>query len=228
MATRAGQFYAFFAGLDTRKTTPHPAEALHRISWNRKVQETPQFVKHTDTEAKMSEVYRWLLMIALSFTCVGPSQGITAQMTEVPTIPSINNTTDYDDYYSDYYQSSPECKVGEKVQDIELPVDLLLTLPAPENETMLPRWEKAIKTFTYGIAMTMGVLGNSCIILIMAYNRHMRSVTNLFVVNLAASDLMVSAFCMWIHLCNQIYPQWPFGPFICKANTFVQGNRDRC
>ena len=28
---------------------------------------------------------------------------------------------------------------------------------------------------------------------------------------------------MWIHVGNQITPEWPFGQFGCKINVFIQG-----
>ncbi|XP_052261870.1 neuropeptide FF receptor 2-like isoform X2 [Dreissena polymorpha] len=50
----------------------------------------------------------------------------------------------------------------------------------------------------------------------------MRSTTNVFLLNLAVSDVMVGCFCMWVHLGNNITNDWPFDEFVCKGNTFMQ------
>ncbi|CAL1543156.1 unnamed protein product, partial [Lymnaea stagnalis] len=83
-----------------------------------------------------------------------------------------------------------------------------------------PGWEIAIKVVFYVIAIVMDLVGNVIVILIIALNRKMRSTTNVLIINLAVSDLMVGTFCMWIHLGNQTSPNWPFGWFMCKFSTF--------
>ncbi|KAK3091234.1 hypothetical protein FSP39_018151 [Pinctada imbricata] len=50
----------------------------------------------------------------------------------------------------------------------------------------------------------------------------MRTSTNILILNLAVSDLLVALFCMWVHLGNDIYIDWPFGPFMCKFSYFIQ------
>ena len=66
-------------------------------------------------------------------------------------------------------------------------------------------------------------LGNLIVIMVVAFNRKMRSTTNMYVMNLALSDLIVGCFCTWTHLGRRITVDWPFGPVICKLATFMQG-----
>ncbi|XP_076856968.1 neuropeptide FF receptor 2a isoform X2 [Brachyhypopomus gauderio] len=51
----------------------------------------------------------------------------------------------------------------------------------------------------------------------------MRTVTNLFILNLAVSDLLVGIFCMPTTLLDNIITGWPFGSMVCKMSGMVQG-----
>ncbi|XP_041362270.1 QRFP-like peptide receptor [Gigantopelta aegis] len=83
-------------------------------------------------------------------------------------------------------------------------------------------WEIALKIIFYIIAFLVDVVGNSIVILIIGLNRKMRTTTNVLILNLAVSDLLVGIFCMWIHVGNQITTEWPFGQIGCKINVFIQ------
>ncbi|KAJ8286931.1 hypothetical protein GJAV_G00045030 [Gymnothorax javanicus] len=51
----------------------------------------------------------------------------------------------------------------------------------------------------------------------------MRTVTNVFILNLAVSDLLVGIFCMPTTLLDNIITGWPFGSLVCKMSGMVQG-----
>ncbi|TKS84801.1 G-protein coupled receptor 74 [Collichthys lucidus] len=53
--------------------------------------------------------------------------------------------------------------------------------------------------------------------------KNMRTVTNLFILNLAISDLLVGIFCMPTTLVDNIITGWPFGSVVCKLSGMVQG-----
>ena len=74
-----------------------------------------------------------------------------------------------------------------------------------------------------GIRFLLALVGNIIVILIVVLNKRMKTTTNVFLLNLAVSDLMVGCFCMWVHLGNSITKEWPFGEYVCKVNTFMQG-----
>ena len=92
-----------------------------------------------------------------------------------------------------------------------------------EEPAPYPTWEVALKCTTYAIAMTMGIVGNVSVLLILALNKNMRTSTNVYIANLAISDLMVCLWCMWIHLGSNITTSWPFGEFFCRCYSFLQG-----
>ena len=53
----------------------------------------------------------------------------------------------------------------------------------------------------------------------------MRSTTNCYIANMAVADLLVALVPMWIHVSTDVIDQdgWPLGSFLCKFNSFVQG-----
>ena len=48
----------------------------------------------------------------------------------------------------------------------------------------------------YTVVFIVGIVGNSCVVLVILRTRSMRTVTNLFILNLAVADLLVITFCI--------------------------------
>ena len=116
-----------------------------------------------------------------------------------------------------------DCIPGQMEETIEFDPyvvqdEILLDVPQP-----LPEWEIALKVTFYVIIFLIDITGNTIVVLIVALIKRMRTPTNILILNLAISDLMVGLFCMWAHAGNQITKTWPFGPHVCKVNTFIQG-----
>ena len=53
---------------------------------------------------------------------------------------------------------------------------------------------KYLKTVAYVVIMLLSMLGNTAVIIIVSKNKRMRTTTNYLIVNMAASDLLISAF----------------------------------
>ena len=53
---------------------------------------------------------------------------------------------------------------------------------------------KYLKTLVYAAIMLFSLLGNTAVIVIVLKNKRMRTVTNYLIVNMAVSDLLISAF----------------------------------
>ena len=94
----------------------------------------------------------------------------------------------------------------------------------PGNMKNVPHWEMAVKISVYSLIMITAVIGNILIILVVLRNRGMRTTTNFYIVNLAVSDLLVTGFCTWVRLVDNLTEGWVLGTFFCKVNTFAQGN----
>ena len=87
----------------------------------------------------------------------------------------------------------------------------------------LPLWEVVVKSLVYSFCILVSLLGNSAVIIVVWRNKRMWTTTNFYIVNLAVSDLMISASCQWVHLTDDLTEGWMLGAFFCKFNSFVQG-----
>ncbi|XP_077157282.1 neuropeptide FF receptor 2 isoform X2 [Paroedura picta] len=76
---------------------------------------------------------------------------------------------------------------------------------------------------SYLLIFLLCMIGNGVVCFIVLRSKHMRTVTNLFILNLAVSDLLVGIFCMPTTLLDNIISGWPFGNTVCKMNGMIQG-----
>ncbi|XP_058153231.1 neuropeptide FF receptor 2 [Dasypus novemcinctus] len=81
----------------------------------------------------------------------------------------------------------------------------------------------AIFIISYFLIFFLCMVGNTVVCFIVIRNKDMHTVTNLFILNLAISDLLVGIFCMPITLLDNIIVGWPFGSTMCKISGLVQG-----
>ncbi|KFP03687.1 Neuropeptide FF receptor 2, partial [Calypte anna] len=81
----------------------------------------------------------------------------------------------------------------------------------------------AVFIISYLLIFLLCMAGNGLVCFIVLRNKHMRTVTNLFILNLAVSDLLVGIFCMPTTLLDNIIAGWPFGSLVCKMSGMVQG-----
>ncbi|KAF7664442.1 hypothetical protein LDENG_00177080 [Lucifuga dentata] len=81
----------------------------------------------------------------------------------------------------------------------------------------------AIFTASYLLIFLVCMVGNSVVCFIVLRSKNMHTVTNLFILNLAISDLLVGIFCMPTTLVDNIITGWPFGSVVCKLSGMVQG-----
>ncbi|XP_010896453.1 type-1 angiotensin II receptor [Esox lucius] len=69
----------------------------------------------------------------------------------------------------------------------------------------------------YGCNFVVGVIGNSMVVAVIYRYMKLKTVANVFVLNLAVSDLtFLATLPMWATFTASGY-QWPFGGFLCKA-----------
>ncbi|XP_051268493.1 neuropeptide FF receptor 2-like [Dicentrarchus labrax] len=81
----------------------------------------------------------------------------------------------------------------------------------------------AVFTVSYLLIFVVCMVGNGVVCFIVLRSKNMRTVTNLFILNLAISDLLVGIFCMPTTLVDNIITGWPFGSVVCKLSGMVQG-----
>uniref|UniRef100_A0A8C0RZ44 Neuropeptide FF receptor 2 n=1 Tax=Canis lupus familiaris TaxID=9615 RepID=A0A8C0RZ44_CANLF len=75
---------------------------------------------------------------------------------------------------------------------------------------------------SYFLIFFLCMVGNTVVCFTVMKNKHMHTVTNLLILNLAISDLLVGIF-MPITLLDNIIAGWPFGSTMCKISGFIQG-----
>ncbi|KAI4871445.1 hypothetical protein NFI96_013063 [Prochilodus magdalenae] len=110
------------------------------------------------------------------------------------------------------------------------------TLPNVSKEYVVPRSNityvgfylhqpsvAAIFIVSYLLIFLVCMVGNGVVCFIVLRSKNMRTVTNLFILNLAVSDLLVGIFCMPTTLLDNIITGWPFGSMVCKMSGMVQG-----
>ncbi|CAB1445746.1 unnamed protein product [Pleuronectes platessa] len=81
----------------------------------------------------------------------------------------------------------------------------------------------AVFTIAYLLIFAVCMVGNGVVCFIVLRSKNMRTVTNLFILNLAISDMLVGIFCMPTTLVDNIITGWPFGRVVCKLSGMVQG-----
>lgn len=68
-----------------------------------------------------------------------------------------------------------------------------------------------------GTFIVFGIVGNILVILSVACNRHLRTVTHYFIVNLAVADLLLSATVLPFSAILEVLDRWVFGRAFCNV-----------
>ncbi|XP_049538173.1 RYamide receptor-like [Anopheles darlingi] len=76
----------------------------------------------------------------------------------------------------------------------------------------------------YASTLLLSIVGNTSVIAIVASGRMgMRTVTNLYLANLALGDLLMTLFCIPFSFASLFVLQyWPFGPLLCHLVNYLQ------
>ncbi|KAM9330376.1 cholecystokinin receptor type A [Gastrophryne carolinensis] len=82
---------------------------------------------------------------------------------------------------------------------------------------------QAVRIFLYSLIFLLGVMGNSLVIVVLIRNKRMRTVTNIFLLSLAGSDLMLCLFCMPFTLIPNLLEDFIFGSSVCRAAFYFMG-----
>lgn len=82
---------------------------------------------------------------------------------------------------------------------------------------------RALVYFLYCSIFFVAVAGNGLVCFIVQRSPRMRTVTNLFIVNLAVGDILMSVFCIpFTFVSILILHHWPFGMIMCHLVNFSQ------
>jgi neuropeptide Y receptor len=75
----------------------------------------------------------------------------------------------------------------------------------------------------YTLIIVLAVGGNGIVCYIITSSRHMRTITNFFLLNLAISDIIMAVLCIpFSFISNIVLAHWPFGTAMCPIMTYAQ------
>ncbi|VDI07919.1 neuropeptide Y receptor [Mytilus galloprovincialis] len=82
-------------------------------------------------------------------------------------------------------------------------------------------WESFL-LIMYSVVLIVAIFGNGVVCYLIINDHRMRSVTNLFLLNLAFSDIIKALMLPITIMANLIFHYWPFGSFTCPLGTYIQ------
>lgn len=74
----------------------------------------------------------------------------------------------------------------------------------------------------YVLIMSFGLFGNGLICYVIASRKKLRTVRNMFILNLAVSDIVMCVFCMPTTLIKLLLKNWPLGQALCSMVPWMQ------
>lgn len=87
---------------------------------------------------------------------------------------------------------------------------------------------QVILTVLYGVIFLVSIAGNVLVIAVYLSQKALRNVTCVFIISLAASDLLMTLVCVPINM-GMLWTQgWVFGDFACKTVPYIQNFSVTC
>eukprot|EP00914_Ancora_sagittata_P000290 GHVO01000807.1.p1 GENE.GHVO01000807.1~~GHVO01000807.1.p1 ORF type:complete len:387 (+),score=24.43 GHVO01000807.1:235-1395(+) len=89
------------------------------------------------------------------------------------------------------------------------------------NPFIMPWYISLLYIVAFVVMVLVASGGNLIVIWIVLAHKRMRTVTNYFLVNLAAADLMITILNTLFNFVYMLYSSWPFGLIYCKLTQFT-------
>ncbi|XP_063888631.1 LOW QUALITY PROTEIN: cholecystokinin receptor type A-like [Scylla paramamosain] len=84
-------------------------------------------------------------------------------------------------------------------------------------------WEREwVRIVGFSLIFVVGVVGNVLVVVTLLHHRNLRSLTNVFLLNLAVSDLLLGVFCMPFTLVGSLLQDFVFGALMCRLIPYMQ------
>lgn len=109
------------------------------------------------------------------------------------------------------------------VEDLGTILNISMTTPPYRPRPIRFDASGEIRIPLYVIIFLLSVIGNVLVILTLIQNRRMRTVTNVFLLNLSISDLLLAVFCMPFTLIPSLLRNFMFGEVMCVLIRYLQG-----
>lgn len=133
-----------------------------------------------------------------------------------------------------HHHATPTCRamqssLGREEAEVEgsaLQNDSMEVFHNVSNVTISPYYQHSLLVATgyilaYLLIFLLCMVGNVLVCLIVMENRHMRTVINLFIFNLAVSDLLVGIFCIPITLVDNLITGQTHSQQVQQAGSFL-------
>lgn len=75
----------------------------------------------------------------------------------------------------------------------------------------------------YSVVFLLGVSGNAVVVYVVIHNRAMQTITNIFIANLAVSDIIMCLLAVPFTPLSGLTQDWLFGDFLCHLVPMVMG-----
>lgn len=82
-----------------------------------------------------------------------------------------------------------------------------------------------VLSILYASISVLSLLGNGLVIWVVAASRKMRTVTNIYIGNLAVSDVILGVFCVPFQFQAALRQRWDLPGFMCSFCPFIQVSR---
>ena len=79
-----------------------------------------------------------------------------------------------------------------------------------------------VLSLLYGTISVVTIVGNALVILVIAKNRPMRTVTNFFIANLSVADVIIGFFGIPFQFQAALLQRWDLPAFLCPVAPFVK------
>ena len=90
------------------------------------------------------------------------------------------------------------------------------------NRFQVPTTLLVLLTFLYVSISLLAIFGNSLVIIIIAMNGHMHTVTNVFIANLAVADVIIGIFSIPFQFQAALLQRWVLANILCTLAPMVQ------
>ncbi|XP_012155614.1 neuropeptide FF receptor 2 [Ceratitis capitata] len=85
------------------------------------------------------------------------------------------------------------------------------------------KWIQVVFCIIYATVFALGIFGNVLVCYVVIRNRTMQTVTNIFITNLALSDILLCVLAVPFTPLYTFMGRWIFGEFLCHLVSFAQG-----
>ncbi|XP_045199926.2 orexin receptor type 2-like [Mercenaria mercenaria] len=110
---------------------------------------------------------------------------------------------------------NPSCDLNDYCETMEEYMDRL-------HDFIYPKPSEWVLIVAYALTFFVGLIGNFLVCFAIWRNKNMRTVTNMFIVNLSVADLAVIILCLPSALLIDVTQTWFLGTTLCKIHLFLQ------